>query len=152
MKHIIPVLVLIAAAIAAGCGSDSTEPEPLDCSSVADTTQPATVSYSADIFPLFESEQNGGYGCNDSDCHGGNLNTTGYWLRTYQEMFDAGPEASALKICVIKPGAPDESYIYMKITGAPGISGERMPLEKAPMDPADVELMRVWILEGARNN
>lgn len=152
MKTIIPVVILLAVGLGAGCGDDPTEPKDVDCTSVADTTQPATVSFQNDIRPLFLSEIDGGYGCGDSDCHGGILITSNFSVDTYEGLFDQGEEAKILGICSIKPGDPAASYFYMKITDAPGIAGESMPFEKPLMDQADRERVRVWILEGARDN
>ena len=152
MKSLIPAVVLLAIAIVAGCGGESTGPKVIDCTSVADTTQPATVSFQDDIRPLFLSEQDGGYGCGDSDCHGGILISSDFTVDTYEDLFRQGEQARALGFCSIKPGDPSMSYIYMKVTGDPRTAGESMPLERPLMDGADRENVRMWILEGARNN
>lgn len=146
------VLVSMLAAfwVIAGCSGDSTEPPPpIDCTSVADTTQPATVSYQNDIFPLFLPEK---YGCNNGGCHGAPIVSSNFSVSTYESLFEAGDEARAIRMCSIKPGDPDQSYLYWKVQGRIGIRGERMPLQMPPMTASDLELVRVWILEGARNN
>jgi hypothetical protein len=138
--------------LAGGCGDDETTqpPQLADCSSIADTTQAATVSYANDIFPLFEPQ---GYNCNSSGCHGSPLVSSNYAVSTYEDLFMQGDEAVAMNICSIKPGDPDASYLYLKMKGQVGtIQGERMPLGGPVVTPADLDLMRVWILEGARNN
>ena len=52
----------------------------------------------------------------------------------------------------IKPGDPDNSYLFMKITGAAGIAGGRMPLGRTPLSSDQVEMIRAWIENGAPNN
>jgi hypothetical protein len=52
----------------------------------------------------------------------------------------------------IEPGDPDNSYLYLKITGDPSISGQRMPLTGGPLSDAQIQLVRDWILDGAPNN
>jgi hypothetical protein len=53
----------------------------------------------------------------------------------------------------VKPGFPDESYIYMKDTGAAGILGQKMPpLGNEPPTADMLTTMRLWILQGAKNN
>jgi hypothetical protein len=52
----------------------------------------------------------------------------------------------------IEPGDPSTSYIYMKVTGATGISGSRMPFSNPSYfddNPSALALLRVWIEEGA---
>jgi hypothetical protein len=145
-------LIFLAVAVAAGCGGESTKPKEVDCTGIADTTTAATVSYENDIRPLFLEEINGGYGCGNSDCHGGILINSDYSTDTYEGLFHRGDEARALGFCAIRPGDPANSYLYMKVTDDPAIAGVSMPFEKPLMSAADREKMRVWILEGARNN
>jgi hypothetical protein len=57
-----------------------------------------------------------------------------------------GHENGAL---VVVPGNPDSSYIYQKVTGAPGISGVRMPKDSPPLDDAQIALVHDWIAAGA---
>lgn len=52
----------------------------------------------------------------------------------------------------IEPGAPQQSYLYLKVTGAPGIVGERMPLGQPELTSEQKELVRNWILRGAPND
>ncbi|HVN33459.1 MAG TPA: CHRD domain-containing protein [Thermoanaerobaculaceae bacterium] len=52
----------------------------------------------------------------------------------------------------VKPGDPTNSYLYMKITGASGISGARMPFGGQPLSAAQIQLIHDWILAGAQNN
>jgi hypothetical protein len=47
---------------------------------------------------------------------------------------------------------PDASYLVRKIEGAAGITGGRMPLGGAPLDPALIANVRAWITAGAQNN
>ena len=51
----------------------------------------------------------------------------------------------------VAPGAPADSYLYRKITGA-GITGERMPFGQPPLDDAKIRLVRDWIRRGAPND
>ena len=129
----------------ASCSTTDPLPPP-DCSSVADTTQPATVSFKDEIAPLLSS-----YDCLNSGCHGAPLVSSDFAVNTYEDLFNPGTEARSLGICSIKPGDPESSYLYRKITGSQ-IIGERMPEDAQPMSPADIETFRVWILEGARDN
>jgi hypothetical protein len=52
-------------------------------------------------------------------------------------------------------GDPERSFLYLKVGGAPPLAdipaiGTRMPPRAPPMDPADLELIREWIEQGAK--
>lgn len=51
----------------------------------------------------------------------------------------------------IAPNDPANSYLYRKITGA-GITGDRMPQSLAPLNDAQITLVRNWIRRGAPND
>ncbi len=156
-----PLPVLIAAVsgaalltYVAACGGGSTTkpPPPADCSSVADTTQPATVSYANDIVPLFAELSNGGYGCADAGCHGGAFLSSNYSVASRDDVLIPGDEAVNRRLCVVKPGAPEDSYLVMKLEGRLGIDGVQMPNGQNPMTAEDLQKVKTWILEGARDN
>jgi hypothetical protein len=52
----------------------------------------------------------------------------------------------------VNPGNPDNSYLVRKVEGTPGITGSRMPLGGAPLDPTLIANVRAWITAGAQNN
>jgi hypothetical protein len=149
-----PVFVL-AVLLGPGCGGTDPDPGP-DCSSVADTTQPATVSYQNDVVPLFYTEK---YNCLEIGCHGGGLASSNYSLATHAETLERGDQANLIGVCAVKPGDPDASYLVWKLDGRPGIQMERMPSGcTTTPDPddcvsaEDLAIVRQWILEGARDN
>jgi hypothetical protein len=51
----------------------------------------------------------------------------------------------------VAPGDPDSSYLLEKIERATPTSGKRMPPEQ-PLDPRDIDTVRAWILQGAKDN
>jgi Carboxypeptidase regulatory-like domain len=53
-------------------------------------------------------------------------------------------------------GDPERSFLYLKLGGAAPVAdipaiGTRMPPRAPPIDDADLELVRNWILQGAKN-
>jgi hypothetical protein len=52
----------------------------------------------------------------------------------------------------IEPGSPEASYLYIKITGSAGLTGDRMPLGLAPLNEAQLKLVSDWIRRGAPND
>ena len=53
----------------------------------------------------------------------------------------------------VLPEEPDSSYIIQKITSTSPKSGSRMPLDGPPfLSQNDINLIRMWIEEGAQNN
>lgn len=52
----------------------------------------------------------------------------------------------------VEPGAPDKSYLYLKLLGKQaeaGGSGLQMPFQQDALSPAELELLRKWIQQGA---
>jgi hypothetical protein len=113
---------------------------------VAAASTPSTpaVSFSRDIrTKIFQA-----YGCNG--CHGGSGGLT-LGSNAYNNIFNrASSERPGL--ARIKPGDPDNSYLFRKISGGPDIVGARMPLGGRAVVDADRELLRQWIAAGALNN
>ena len=108
-----------------------------------------SVSFSRDIIPkLFRA-----YGC--TGCHGGTqgLTVSGTAAQAFNNIVNR-PSTEVSSLMRIKPGEPDNSYIYQKIIGRPrfNIVGDRMPQGGAAVRAADAELLRQWILAGAPNN
>ena len=52
----------------------------------------------------------------------------------------------------IKPGDPDNSYVVLKLEGAAGIFGARMPFGGPYLDQATIDQVRAWVTAGAQNN
>ena len=53
---------------------------------------------------------------------------------------------------LIKPGDPDNSYLYLKITNGEDISGRQMPHTAPPLNPEFIAALRNWIARGAPND
>ncbi len=106
------------------------------------------VSFSADIVPLLRVR------C--ASCH-----LTGnepgkialHPKAAYSNL--AGVKATVSAYDRVKAGAPDESYMIMKLEGThldKGGAGARMPFAAPPLDAGKIAMIRRWIAEGAANN
>jgi len=62
------------------------------------------------------------------------------------------PSSQQPALMRVKPGDPDASYLYRKVVGGPGISGNRMPPGGPFLSTEKTQLLRDWILAGAPNN
>lgn len=124
---------------APGGGADAARCMPVP----PDVSAKLTTSYERDIRPMFNQA-----GCLASTCHGGDLITSEYDQRSYESSFSSGVEARALGLCAIEPGNPDGSYLLEKLMPRPSI-GVRMPNGMDPLTDAQIELVRMWIAEGA---
>jgi hypothetical protein len=139
-------IALAAVCLAAGCTEKPSGPGGPDV--VPDPDTDAGVSYAADIAPLFQT-----YGC--LNCHG-SLAENRFSVSTYESLFEPGFQAEERGMLPVKAGDPDSSYVLWKVTGqGPNgelINGFRMPVIGIYMSPADLELFRTWIAEGALDN
>jgi hypothetical protein len=88
------------------------------------------VSFALDIQPIFDAHCNG--------CHSWGYSST------------VNASGCCGSTC-ITPGNFGTSVIYGKVSGAP-LCGGAMPQGAAPLSAFDLESLRLWILQGAKNN
>jgi hypothetical protein len=103
-----------------------------------------TVSFRTDVLPILTERC---VMCHVQGAEQGNLRL---YPDAWAQLVGAKSTESALKR--VEPGAPEKSYLYLKLLGtheAAGGSGARMPFQQDPLSPAELERVRVWILEGA---
>ncbi|MGB8694154.1 MAG: hypothetical protein WCD08_11650 [Steroidobacteraceae bacterium] len=63
-----------------------------------------------------------------------------------------GVKASESVLNRVEAGAPERSYLYLKLLGkqeSAGGSGERMPFQQDPLTAEELDLFKRWIAEGA---
>lgn len=96
---------------------------------------PPPVSYSLQITPLLALQ------C--YSCHG---DSGGLSMRSYRELMLGG---NLGKVIVV--GKPDSSLLVHFIEGRRG-AAHRMPLDGKPLAPAQIQLIRRWIAEGAKTD
>jgi hypothetical protein len=115
---------------------------------------PTTVSFSADIQPIFNGS------CASSGCHGtSNANPSNKpMVLTASQAYDnivgvASGELPSMQR--IRAGKPDESYLIHKLQGTHrnvGGSGDRMPLGQGALSQATIDRIRLWVTNGAPRN
>lgn len=89
--------------------------------------------------------------CANSDaCHAANHAPDLLPGRSWAATFDVPSIENPAKVFVA-PFSGDDSYLLDKILGIQS-NGARMPLGATPLDAAQTDLIRNWILEGAANN
>ena len=107
---------------------------------------PTTVSFAADVQPIFTSR------C--VVCHNrtpeGDLNLLA--ASSYGNLVGVVSHSYA-PFLRVKPGNPDASVLYEKISGAPQFGDPMPPPGGGPAVPlAERQTIRTWISEGALNN
>jgi hypothetical protein len=134
--RLIARLALIAVpAVLVGCGGDG------------DGESGAPVRYSQ-VQAVFDE-----YGC--TACHPGvnpSLDLTEG--NSYDQLVGVRALEDPTLVRVVA-GDPERSFLYLKLGGAPPVAdipaiGTRMPPRAPPIDPEDVDLVRRWILQGAK--
>jgi len=147
------VAACLLMACAGGGNGGGQAPPPKGCVCAAPGCP--TVSLSGTIQPIFNqscatsSLCHGTNGAGDLDLTPGNSRKDTVNVKSSQQP----------KVLRIKPGSPDNSYLYQKITGAPTISGILMPqgcpgtpLQGTCLDPNQIAAIGQWITECALDN
>ncbi len=91
--------------------------------------------------------------CATSGCHNGVTFPTLSAGVAYDNVVD---QPSSAGIPQVKPGAPLESFLYIKILGetddGPTLIGSRMPRGGTPITQGLIDSMAAWIERGAQND
>jgi len=135
--------VMFSAIAFAACSGSSNNSNPASPSG-SDTT----VSFASQVQPIFTAN------CALSGCHAGSAPQQGQNLsagEAYANIVGV-PSHEVSKYFRVDPLYPDSSYLYLKITGSPLISGVRMPYNKQALAQSDIQTIEKWIAQGAKNN
>lgn len=102
----------------------------------------AGVTLSGDVQPILSQH------CSGLECHG-NFFAAG---KTFGDV--VGQPASECQDgrLLVSPGAPGQSYVYQKVTGADLCAGEKMPRFGNALDAAELQTIHDWICDGASND
>ena len=111
-------------------------------------TGPPTLS--GDVQPILSNS------CAFSGCHAGTSPQQGMNLSlglTHSNTVNVPSNESGLDR--IEPGQPNQSYLVHKIQGTQGTvggSGAQMPFGGTPLSQANIDIIRAWITDGAKDN
>lgn len=59
------------------------------------------------------------------------------------------PSVQRPDLHLVAPGAPDSSYLIVKLTGGDGMAGRQMPRNQPARAAEEIDVIRAWIAEGA---
>jgi hypothetical protein len=97
---------------------------------------PNNVSYKQHVQPLF-NQTCALAGCHDNGSHPSDLCLTDYHNTVFRTPG------------VVTPGQPELSTIIQRIEGT---AGQPMPLNRSPLNQNQINGIRTWIVEGAKDN
>lgn len=134
--------LVVLALMATGCSDQGTAPRIDGEGGGGGGGGGATVSYAADIQPIWDAACSG--------CHGRGGNG-GLDLRvevSYGNL--VGAPAQGYAGTRVVPANPAASVLYLKLTGAGGVGGLMPPT--GGLDQASLDRVNTWITEGALDN
>ncbi len=94
------------------------------------------ISYSQQVQPLFDQA------CNQQACHGSGTQSNPLVLASYGQAVLTIPG-------IVVATKPDASVLVLRISGS---VGARMPPGEYPLNQNQIDGIRAWIVEGAKNN
>lgn len=108
------------------------------------------VTWSARISKILEFNCGGCHNASDSPEAGLTLVGEGVYARLLE------PSTQNPDMPLITPGSPEESYLFLKLTGADGIIGNPMPYNpltgEGTLSAAEIADVETWIVNGAVEN
>jgi hypothetical protein len=151
IRRVALVAIVPLAAATAACldalGPDVGPLDQVECDE-SDSNPGLDVHYQADLIDGVFADPD----IDCADCHTGNgdgVQISGFDISTYQ-TFRLGGGRSGPDIVI--PGNPCASILVQKLEGSPPF-GARMPRNGPPfLTSDDVQLVKDWIIEGARDN
>jgi hypothetical protein len=86
----------------------------------------------------------------ETSCHAAGIAAAGLTLpdTTPSNLVNV-PSSEQPTLLRVMPGDPARSYLFLKVTGAPGIDGGRMPKDDSPLDTESIDAVERWIEAGA---
>lgn len=133
------LLTSVILGLLAGCSDYGDDPDPGPTGPVV---PPTTVSFSAEVQPIFDNQCAG--------CHGAG-GQAGLDLRPGTSHGNlVGVTATESALSLVEPGQPDQSWLYLKLTDQQDV-GDAMP-PGGTIGDANLTLMETWINEGAQDN
>lgn len=93
-----------------------------------------TIFFNRDLQPLFNAS------CAFGGCHDANTASSGVILDNYFNVFNTAD---------VRPGEPDKSDLYEVLTETD--PDKLMPKSSGPWSPENIEMVRLWIMQGAKN-
>lgn len=141
IKLIFVTLIILIQLIISACADSITESTP----SVDQNpnSEPMKATFSDIQNKIFNKS------CALSGCHVTGVQSPNLSGDAYSTIVN---KPSTRGINYIQPGDPAKSYLFMKITGAPGISGAQMPRNASPLSKSSIDSVKAWIERGAIKN
>jgi hypothetical protein len=120
---------------------------PLVLLALVGTAHAGDVSFEKEVMPILNNY------CVMCHLPGGAQGGLSLYPDAWSEMVGVPSKQSPL--LQVEPGSPDKSYLYIKLIDSGesvGGSGQLMPIQQPPLDPKQIETIRLWIEQGAQNN
>lgn len=141
MKNTIVLFLVLLLLLGTGCSEESMTTQ----SKI--TIEPTFSSLQANIFNNCAVPS-----CHGTAARGGLLLTSTESYAQLVNVRSLGDGKNSPPLFRVKPFLPDSSFLYIKITEPGKGQGDRMPQGGIPLTQTEVNAIRQWILDGAKNN
>jgi len=111
------------------------------------TAQAGSISFEKDVVPILNNY------CVMCHLPGGAQGELSLYPDAWSEL--VGVPSKQSQLLQVEPGSPDRSYLYIKLIDSGesvGGSGQLMPVQQPALAPAHIEIIRLWIEQGAEQN
>jgi hypothetical protein len=120
---------------------------PLVLVAFISTVQAGSISFEKDVMPILNNY------CVMCHLPGGAQGELSLYPDAWPELVGVPSKQSPLMR--VEPGSSDNSYFYIKLIESGesvGGSGQQMPFQQSPLGQGQIETIRLWIEQGAKQN
>jgi hypothetical protein len=128
--------VLMVTFFLTGCSDKGSSPVAAEQTTTPPPIQGGDVSFASQVSPIFQR-----YGC--YGCHGG---SGGLFVTSVAQLLRGGDHGPA-----VVAGKADTSNLVRKLSPTP-LFGERMPQGGPYLPDSTLQIIRLWINQGAKDN
>lgn len=144
------MMIVMSMGISA-CGDSPTA--PTDQNHEDDHDHEETVRPTGELMPTLSSIQSLVFNPSCVSHHGPDAARAGLNLAEGHSFSNlVNVRSSQVELLLVRPGDADNSYLVHKLDGREGIMGSQMPLGASPLTATDIDVIKLWINNGAKEH
>lgn len=146
------MMIVLSMGISA-CGDSPTEPTDQNHEDDHDHEHEETERPPGELMPTLSSIQSLVFNPSCVSHHGLDDAAAGLNLAEGHSFSNlVNVRSKQVELLLVRPGDAENSYLVHKLEGREGIMGKQMPLGAPPLTATDIDVIKLWINNGAKEH